>query len=152
MISAVHCFVDGMAQIYDQYNNEPTPSSIAFQEQTSFPDKELIKDVHYRGMLSVESAADHLMVLAGSIAEPAKTVAPWTCVRGLLEACALAAWFLDPGADAKAVGRCFAFRYVGFLQQIKFFQVEKSQSEIDNAHQRMMEVSRVRCRWAIFGC
>lgn len=143
MLSAVHSFIDGTAQIYNQYNNEPMPNSIAFQEQTSFSNKELIKDVHYRGMLSAESAADHLMVFADSIAEPAKTVAPWTCVRGVLESCALAAWFLDPGTDAKTrVGRCFAFRYVGFIQQIKFLQIAKRPSEIDKARQRMIKVEQ----------
>jgi hypothetical protein len=141
MLSAVERFIEEMARIYNQYNNEPASGSMAFQEQTSFPNNELIKDVHYRGMLSAESAADHLMVFADSVAEPAKTVAPWTCVRGLLESCALAAWFLDSTVDAKSrVGRCFAFRYVGFVQQIKLGQVTKRPSEIDKTRQRMTKV------------
>jgi hypothetical protein len=143
MLSAVHGLIDGTARICNQYNNEPASDSLAFQEQKSFPNQELIKDVHYRGILSLESAADHLMVFADSIAEPAKTVAPCTCVRGLLESCALAAWFLDPAIVAKArVGRCFAFRYEGFVQQINFLQVEKRQSEIDKAQQRMIKVEQ----------
>lgn len=143
MLSSVHGLIEGMAQIYNQYNNEPVANSIAHQEQHGFPNPELARDVHSRGMLSMESAADHLMVFADSLNEPAKTVAPWTCVRGLLESCALAAWFLDPAIDVKArVGRCFAFRYVGFVQQIKFYQVEKLQSEIDYVRQRMAKVEQ----------
>jgi hypothetical protein len=143
MLSAVHDLFDRTAQIYNQYNNEPGPDSPAIKEQQSFPNPELVRDVHYRGILSIESAADHLIVFADSIAEPVKTVAPLTCVRGLLESCALAAWFLDPKIDARArVGRCFAFRYVGFVQQIKYLQVEKRQSEIDKAQKRMMKVEQ----------
>ena len=94
-------------------------------------------------ILSMESAADHLMVFADSIAEPAKTVAPWTCVRGLLESCALAAWFLDPDIDASVrVGRCFAFRYTGFVQQMKYYQVEQRQSEMDYVQQRIVKVEQ----------
>src|SRR5436853_4883368 len=143
MLSSVHGLIDGLTLIYNQYNNVPAPNSLAYQEQNSGPNQELAKDVHYRGMLSMESAADHLMVFADSIAEPAKTVAPWTCVRGLLESCALAVWFLDPAIDMKVrVRRCFAFRYVGFVQQIKFYQVEKMQPEIDYIKQRMINVDQ----------
>jgi hypothetical protein len=143
MLSAVHDLFDGTGQIYNQYSNEPASGSLAHQEQNSFPDQEVIKSVYYRGIMSMEAAGDHLIVFADSIAEPAKTVAPWTCVRGLLESCALAAWFLDPAVDAKTrVGRCFAFRYVGFVQQIKYLQVEKRQSEIDKVQKRIMKVEQ----------
>lgn len=143
MLSAVHDLIDETARIYNRYNNEPAPDSLASQEQSSFADPGLVKDVHARGMLSIESAADHLMVFADSLAEPVKTVAPWTCVRGLLESCALAAWFLDPSVDARTrVGRCFAFRYAGFVQQIKFFKAENIQPGIDKAQRRMLKVEQ----------
>jgi hypothetical protein len=143
MLSAVHDLIDETARIYNQYNNEPATTSLAFQEQSSFPNPGLVADVHSRGMLSIESAADHLMVFADSLAEPVKTVAPWTCVRGLLESCALAAWFLDPSVDARTrVGRCFAFRYAGFVQQIKFFKAENILPGIDKARRRMLKVER----------
>jgi len=141
MLSSIHSFLDQSAQAYNAHNNEPASNSLAVHEQKSFPNQDLIKDVHYRGILSMESAADHLMVFADSIAEPAKTIAPWTCVRGLLESCALAVWFLDPTIDATTrVGRCFAFRYTGFVEQIKFLQVEKMQTEIEKVQQRMKKV------------
>jgi hypothetical protein len=140
-ISAIRYLIEESAHIVNKYQSEPTDNSLAMQERNSFPNKELIKDVHYRGYLSMEAAADHLMVFADSISEPAKTVAPWTCVRGLLESCALAVWFLDPAIDAKIrVGRCFAFRYLGFTEQIKYFQVEKMYSKVNRANQRIKKV------------
>jgi hypothetical protein len=143
MRAAVGDLIDGLPLIYNQYNNEATVNSLAFKEQNSFANKELIRDVHSRGMLSMESAADHLMVFADSIAEPAKTIAPWTCVRGLLESCAIGAWFLDPAIDARTrLGRCFAFRYLGFTQQSKFFQAVNEQSGIDHAQKRIKKVEQ----------
>lgn len=143
MLSAVNDLFDGSGQIFNQYHHEPAANSLAAQEQKNFPDPNLVNDVHYRGMLSMEAAGDHLMGFTACIAEPAKTLAPATCVRGLLESCALAAWFLDPDIDVKArVGRCFAFRYEGFVQQIKCFQVEKRQSEIDQSQKRMIKVEQ----------
>ena len=143
MLSAVDGLVEGLRQIYNRYNNEPAANSIAYQEQNAFPDPESAKTAHYSGVLSMESAGDHLMAFVDCVAEPSKTVAPWTCVRGLLESSALAVWLLDPNIDAKArVGRSFAFRYVGFVQQIKFYRVTQRQPEIDYVQKRMTKVEQ----------
>jgi hypothetical protein len=140
-ISAMRFLIDGSAQIINAYNSEPTKDSLAIQERNSFPNDELVKDVHYRGNLSMEAAADHLMVFVDSISEPAKTIAPWTCVRGLLESSALGVWFLDPTIDARTrVGRCFAFRYSGLTEQIKYLQAEKAYSQINKVKQRIKKV------------
>jgi hypothetical protein len=143
MLSAVRSLLDETAQLYNQYDNQPAANSTASQEQKSFPNEELIIDVHSRGLLSMESAADHLMVFVDSITEPAKTVAPWTCVRGLLESSALAVWFFDPMVDAKVrVGRCFAFRYDGFTEQVKFFRVQGMLAHIGKVQQRIEKVEQ----------
>lgn len=143
MLSAVNDLFDGTGRIFNQYQHEPAANSIAEQEVKSFPKPGLVNDVHYRGMLSMEAAGDHLMGFTACLAEPAKTLAPATCVRGLLESCALAAWFLDPDIDVRTrVGRCFAFRHEGFVQQIKCFQVEKRQAEIDLVQKRMTQVEQ----------
>lgn len=143
MLSAVNDLFDGTGRIFNQYQHEPAANSIADQELKSFPKPSLVNDVHYRGMLSMEAAGDHLMGFTACMAEPAKTLAPATCVRGLLESCALAAWFLDPDIDVRTrVGRCFAFRHEGFVQQIKCFQVEKRQAEIDLVQKRMTQVEQ----------
>jgi len=143
MISAVNDLFDGSGQIFNQYHHEPAANSQATQERKSFTKPGLVRDVHYRGILSMEAAGDHLVAFTTCVAEPAKTLAPATCIRGLLESCALAAWFLDPTIDAQTrVRRCFAFRYTGFIQQIKLFQVEKRQSEIDQVRQRLLKVEQ----------
>lgn len=143
MLSAVNDLFDGAGRIFNQYHREPAANSIAVQERQSFPRPGLVTDAYSRGMLSMEAAGDHLAGFAACMAAPAKTLAPATCIRGLLESCALATWLLDPNIDVKTrVGRCFAFRYEGFVQQTKFFQVEKMQAEIDLMQQRIMQVEQ----------
>lgn len=144
MLSVVHEFIAESSRLYNAYNNEPAPNSIAMVEKMSFPDNEKVESVHYGGILSMEAAADHLMVFADSLAEPAKSIAPWTCVRGLLESCALASWFLDPTIDAiTRVGRYLGFRYEGFVQQIKLFSISgKEQENLNQIKERMHRVEQ----------
>lgn len=142
-LSVLRSFVEVSSQIIDRYKNEPTINSIAMKERNNFWYHELIIDVHNRGILSMESAVDHFMVFIDSLSEPAKTIAPWTCLRGLLESSALAIWFLDPNITAmERVGRCFAFRYEGFTEQIKFLQTINQKSDIFNVQQRIIKVEQ----------
>ena len=143
MLSAVNDLFDGTGQLFNQYQHQPAANSIADRELKSFPKPGLVNDVYYRGMLSMEAAGDHLVGFTACMAEPAKTLAPATCVRGLLESCALAAWFLDPAIDVRTrVGRCFAFRYECFVQQIKCLRVDKRQAQIDLVQKRMTQVEQ----------
>lgn len=91
----------------------------------------------------MEAAADHLIAFVDLLAEPSKTVAPWTCVRALLESSAIGLWFLSPDVDVgERVARCFAFRYVGFVQQMKFFNASTESSRIDEVRRRMSKVEK----------
>ena len=141
LLSANKTLFKETGQIFNQYGNKPLLDSIAFQELANPSFSKLADDVHSRGLLSMEGAADHLIAFTDLLIEPVKTIAPWTCVRGLLESCALACWFLDPSIDVKTrVGRCFAFRYKGFEEQIKFFRKVNDQAKIDYVKQRIIKV------------
>jgi hypothetical protein len=142
MTFAINDLFDQIGNIFVQ-SVAPAPNSQAFSEEREFPEPELVRDVYNRGIQSIEAAADHLVAFADLLVAPAKTFAPFTCVRGLLESCALAAWFLDPEVDVRIrVGRCYAFRYEGFVQQIKHAQAKNSASEVESAKQRMKEVEK----------
>lgn len=141
MTDSINHFFNETGRLFNQYQNEPTPGSIAARERATFASPESVKDVHYRGVLSMEAAADHLVSFADLLTQPAKTVAPWTCVRGLLESAAIGIWFLNPDIDVQErVARCFAFRYTGFVQQMKFFQAANEASRIDDVRRRMSKV------------
>lgn len=143
MVSAVKAFIDETALLYSPYENKPAIGSKAEREQSAPPFHDLAKDTHYSGILSLESAADHLMLFADAFVAPAKTLAPWTCARGLLESCALAHWFLDPTIDARTrVQRSFAFRYLGFVEQGKLFTATKDVANVAFVQQRMTKAEK----------
>jgi len=141
MSSTIEDLFDQIGNIFVQ-SLEPAPNSQASIEERQFPEPELVRDVYYRAYQSIEAAADHLVGFSSLLAAPAKTFAPFTCVRGLLESCAIAAWFLDPTVDVRTrVGRCYAFRYTGFVEQMKRAQAKNSKAELDSAKKRMTEVA-----------
>jgi hypothetical protein len=68
----------------------------------------------------IESGSDHLSAFAKILVEPIEITAAWTCIRSMLESCALAAWLLDPEIVAQArASRVFALRYEGMDQLLK---------------------------------
>jgi hypothetical protein len=77
MLAAVHSLINETWQAYNQYDKEPASNSLALQEQQTFPNQELIRGVHYGGILSMESASDHLRVFADSM--PNQPIPPRPC-------------------------------------------------------------------------
>lgn len=117
----------------------PVDGSPARDEQATFPEAESIRTVHSQATMLIEVAGDQLTAFLKTLEEPCETVAPWVCVRGLLEACALATWLMTPGIGARQrVGRSLALRYEGLDQQRKCvaamghspLEVEKRMEEI----------------------
>lgn len=58
------------------------------------------------------------------VGDPERTVAPATCVRGLVETAAFGGWLLTPGIGVRErVARDFALRYEGLRQQLNIGSV-----------------------------
>jgi hypothetical protein len=96
----------------------PKAGSKALQEQATSRDPESITTAIAVGGQLVELGSEHITAFLKSITEPVEPLACLTCVRSMLEPCALAAWLLDPTINAKErVGRTFGYRLDGFKQQ-----------------------------------
>ena len=99
----------------------PRKGSKADQELSSGLSREFLHTVQCQGSFQNELAADHLTAFVKTIQQPMETVAPWNCVRAILESTALAGWFLNPQVEAmERVARGFAHRYEGLMEQAKF--------------------------------
>ncbi len=80
-----------------------------------------LETAYGQGHVLIEVAEDHLLAFLKMVDSLQQSIAPWTCVRGILEASAVASWLLDDGIAAKErVGRSFAFRYESMDQERKF--------------------------------
>jgi hypothetical protein len=120
MREALTMFADVSAKFIGAHNNRPLAGSQAAIEKTTFADPENIESAWSIGSQLLVFNADHLSAFVKIVTEPVEVSACWTCVRSMLESCALAAWFLDPAINATdRASRVFAYRFESIEQQIK---------------------------------
>ena len=112
---------DVLSQLVIANGYDPRPNSPAAVELQTFARPQSVHTAHGQAWMLVEVTADQLTAFLKTVTEPVETVAPYTCVRSLLEAAALSCWLLDPDVDAQTrVGRSIALRYQGMEQQLKW--------------------------------
>jgi hypothetical protein len=143
MVQAIHNLHQETARVLNTFGHAIPSGSQAETETNGFQEPERVTDAYIQANLLFEGAADHLIAFTKTITEPATTIAPWTCVRALLESCALTAWLIDPTIDATVrVQRSFAFRYEGLDQQVKCLRSFGKTADADQMINRIAEVER----------
>jgi len=142
---ALSIFYADLGKFYKDQANAPGPTSQAANEQATFQRPESLVTAWSIATLLIESGGEHVTAFVKTITEPVEPIAAWTCVRSMLESCALASWLLDPGIDATArVGRVFALRFEGLEQQLKFGRVAGvSDSELEATKKRIDDAEQV---------
>jgi hypothetical protein len=133
---AIALLLDNLSVFVNDQGIVPAVSSPARAEQAQFPHPPSVLTVCSQVNQLVEVAADHLSLFGKALAEPLETIAPWTCIRALLESSALALWLLDASIDVhKRVGRSLALRYEGMNQQLKFSRLVQPAAAQELVHQ-----------------
>jgi hypothetical protein len=117
-------FHDETSRFIKDHGPEPKQGSLAEIERTTFSRPESIVTCWALWSFLAELGGEHVTLFVKSTTEPVESIACYTCVRSMLESCALAAWFADPSIDARTrVGRALAHRYAGVVEQLKFGRV-----------------------------
>jgi hypothetical protein len=119
---------DALVQLRDRlaayavpYGSEPQPGSVGEADIKTFSRPESVHTAQSQAWILVEVTSDQLTAFIKTVTEPVETVAPYTCVRSLLEGAALACWLFDPAVEvADRVARSIALRYEGMLQQLRW--------------------------------
>lgn len=128
----------------------PGAGSIAAAEMANDVLGQELSAAHHEGNILLESAADHVFALTRMLVEPVPTIAPWTCLRGGLEAAALACWLLSTGIDAHdRVCRSMAFRYDGLREQAKLASANGDEGIKRHFSQSMDELEQQAARVGI---
>ena len=131
MVQVVHNLHEETASLLNEYGHEPLANSQADRELKSFPRRESVMTAYSQGTSLIEVVADHAMAFTRAVSEPVLTVAPWTCIRSLIEASALACWLLDPQIDVRMrIQRSLAFRYEGLSQQLSYVRVMEGKESL----------------------
>jgi hypothetical protein len=135
---------DGTADLYAIHGDQPTPDSLADKEIRESPRPESIITACSIATQLIEYSGEHLAAFVKILTEPIEPLATWTCVRSMLESCALSAWMSDPSIDHKErIARAFAHRYEGLEQQLKYGRVVLVQpTELDALEQRIDAVEQ----------
>ncbi len=111
---------DETARLIAEASNKYAADSQAAKEHSSYPTPDTIfNSIGIAGQL-IEFGAEHLSAFSKNLVEPIEPSAALTCIRSMLESCALAAWLVDPNIDSQArASRVFALRYEGMDQMRK---------------------------------
>lgn len=111
----------GSAKFVQAHGPLAADGSPVSRDVAGYPRAESVHTVYGQALTLIEIAADQLTAFAKTVSAPYETIAPWTCIRSLLEAAALAAWLAEPDVDVGyRVQGSFALRYEGLIQQVKF--------------------------------
>lgn len=122
---------DDIAHLISESGPTPVGGSIAAREKADRALADQLDAAYSQGNVLFESAADHAFAACRLLTEPVQTMAPWTCLRGGLEASALASWLLDAAIDSRErVSRSFALRYGELRQQSKIATDESTRNLI----------------------
>src|SRR5690349_12524344 len=95
MVRNLDTFLEDVSAYLQQFGAGPGPAAQALAEIAVFPRAESVRTAGGQGAVLVDVAADHIVSFIRSVTEPVLTIAPWSCVRAVLEASAIAAWLLD---------------------------------------------------------
>lgn len=101
-----------------EHGAEPASTSKAATELANVPQSDRLTLGWSIAALLNEFGDQHMTAFIKSITQPMVALACGTCVRSMLEPCALSAWLLDPTVDAHArIERIFALKYEGLIQE-----------------------------------
>lgn len=112
---------DRLAAYARSYGSDPQPGSVGEAEIKTFTRAESVHTAQSQAWILVEVTSDQLTAFIKTVTKPVETVAPYTCVRSLLEGAALACWLFDPAINVMdRVARSIALRHKGMLQQLRW--------------------------------
>jgi hypothetical protein len=119
MCMAIEQYLDGVTDVVRNWPSAPVTDSVAAKEAVSI--RPFVMTAASHASLSIEDGGDHLIGLTKLVVEPATATACFTCIRSMLESCAIGAWLVDPNIDqTKRQARVFAFRRSGIIECRKF--------------------------------
>jgi len=139
--SGIKSLLEKVSQFVNANGNYPQGKSVASSEIEGGEYSEEAQTVCSQGCLLVESTGDHALAVSRLLEPPLLTVAPWTSVRGALEAAAYGCWLMDSDiAVRERVARSLAFRYGGLLHQKKAAYSMGDENGVRHAKGRIQKI------------
>lgn len=119
MCRTIELYLEGVTGVVRAWPAAPATDSVAAKEAISTSSSVMTAASH--SSLSIEDGGDHLIGLTKLVVEPATATTCFTCIRSMLESCAIGAWLVDPNiGQTKRQARVYAFRRSGMIECRKF--------------------------------
>jgi len=136
-VRAMSRFVEACQDWFGEVSGDAQPASPGAQDIAALGERDAIQALAQARLLSLV-VRDHLECLCRSLAEPALTIAPWSCARSVIEASAIGCWLLDPKIDAseRAI-RSLSFRQDGVSRQVVLGRKTGRAAETERSSQRL---------------
>ena len=143
VLKGLENYLTELARFWNEYDPMPLTNSPAATESAFFSEPDLLNSAYSQANLLLEGSADHLMALIKTLTEPAECFAPWSCVRAILESCALASWLLDPAlSPMERVKRSLALRYDGLTEEAKYGRLLDKQNTVDAVNAQIEKLEK----------
>lgn len=142
---ALTAFLNRTSELADTNGHSYAANSLAATEGASAAREESIVTACSIGDQLIKYSDQHISAFVKTITEPIEPLACWTCIRSMLESCAISAWLLDPRIDAeRRISRVFAMRYEGMEQQLKYGRcIKRPESDMQELAVRIDDVEQI---------
>ena len=130
-------FSSSVARMEREFGFIVAKGSIGFDEKKRSLRPESLKTAMSTSLGLLGSGDDHMKSFNQTTG-----IVSFTCIRSMLEPCALAVWLLDPNIDERErVGRVFAYRYAGQDQKRKFYSSANMAQEEHDARNNITKIT-----------
>jgi hypothetical protein len=139
MRDSLRVFLEELSGLLRSKLHPAAAGSQAAVELAASPDRtEEIGMAYDQGVILLESASENLSLFAKGLDEPAEPMGCLVNIRGVLEACAVSVWLLDPAINStERMSRGMGRRIEGLEEMRKFAQAAKAEDMIAHALARL---------------
>jgi hypothetical protein len=135
---------DDIAQYSKDHGPNPTPGSPAETAESTFLTAQPLIDARGHATHLLEVCGDQVTALVKTVTPPVEVMAPWACLRALLEVSAIASWLLDSSIeDRERAERSLMHHRTGQIERKKFAQATDDLEDVVRAEHAISSIDEL---------
>ena len=123
-------------ELSERYGHQPLRGSMVSAQYGQCPRPDLLQTAALSGANLIRLVAkDHVQGLRRALTAPVLNCTPWTCARGVVEACSGALWLLDSEIDStERVSRSLNLRLEDINSQLRLYRKVTEKNTTRHVH------------------
>jgi hypothetical protein len=140
----LHALIENIGRYLEAQGYDPKPGSRAAAERAEYSELDGPRTACHQALLLIDCVADHAFAMVNTLKNPGQTIAPWTCVRAMLEAGSRARWLMDMSIGTmERIERSMILRMEGLKEQRKALSSLNDQEKIPVALEKIKELEMI---------